>query len=1250
MQQRFPAQTKVSALGRNYDYGPFEQTQAQGQNNYPSQLEPFLGPATKHIDFVPSQEFPHEAYFLPDAYQGRNDYVRSTLVELVVNYNSFITQKVLPWREQNNPNIAWDSIRFDRTLVDLEPEQGVPRYVTVEREHHTDFMVRRGIALIVNHGFAATPAGREDFAMKLTTIAGATIETCDQAGVMALLRCKNEYKHLIKTKKMQAREPMEAFQHEIWRWGIVQHSERGWYHMDAEAVHCMALENIVPDAWIVPPRMTCYAAMGQLAETDYYRAGERAAGNLSKGEDNFRTFRGKQVYEMRPYTLDVDGRTLDPLRRNKMIGDFFVVPCLGARDSFNTGTPDEHMLMPGEGVTQVYCCETDRFETFEWSHLNKKFFATNHPQDPEPTADEKIAKVPWMQRRMPDTSMIEHGPQTYNSLMRRRQATIAAPGPPAAHDHPQYQHAHYDNTRPNTAHYSGNAADYVDAHQQHPAFENADYADRAVLNAAHEFIRDNFSADANSLSDANVYTSELNPNTHPNLRRCAKIDAMTDAIKEHIQNEMQEHSWDFDQKMQALQAATPNVRDAGLQLYNTYFRNKAAAIQVVNDAAGAVENLDQRLKTDGNLKALKPMPSGSRYGAAAIPIAVPAAGGVPELFALDQFDVLSMVASVVFHTVVLRAYVNNTGETLRELADNAVRAAFGEFNDQAAANAFVDHYKDANHLRSGYDVLKSHTDKKINMALSNERHNFTLMGDPTDTRTQGMQALLHLLSYMGRNSKPVICDKDDGGRGIVHCVPAAQIKSLLMHTNTIQNEPAPAEFNALPATDQHKLIAERIIPQTNPFAALTADDIQNRCLVYALSKTIANIMYTILACTELPKTLEQDSDWQYKFGQNNIQRVPVLMMFNSERKLGLHFMFAQADGPMMLQYNANVQVWAQQCATNRVHIQGDFGLPVTNSAGPADDIVSSSGNKVPMYDFVCFRPFRQYEMGTGMLLKQGSELGNTFRGWADFQMTDNIIAKTHIGHFTFWHASIVTNPKCLFLAEDIFCSNYKSGEGKVVLPMTDNNLSSFRSDAISCMRDNVADIVCYPIPLGSMDPKTNRCILNTPISLTGVPPKDIPNCGEGCMTLGDFSSQHKDMLRRCRQEKQQYDQQVQRAQAAMRYQVPNPWDPFEVSESSESDILSLSAEINNYYAFSEMNTSTEIDMAEKTFDQAGNVVNTVCFHTMQRHRNTKSNCWETSNLNTGHFGEKGIYEGVKKIRCGFLSYYEPPPMQHIGGR
>ena len=37
---------------------------------YHNNLEPFLGPPTKAIDHNPSDQFPHEAWFLPDAYMG----------------------------------------------------------------------------------------------------------------------------------------------------------------------------------------------------------------------------------------------------------------------------------------------------------------------------------------------------------------------------------------------------------------------------------------------------------------------------------------------------------------------------------------------------------------------------------------------------------------------------------------------------------------------------------------------------------------------------------------------------------------------------------------------------------------------------------------------------------------------------------------------------------------------------------------------------------------------------------------------------------------------------------------------------------------------------------------------------------------------------------------------------------------------------------------------------------------------------
>jgi hypothetical protein len=340
----------------------------QGNNltvkGYGEMVEPFWGPPSRKLDEDQSTRYPHEAYFLQDAYAGRNDYIRQTIVYAVVNQNSFMTRVILPWRHQENPNIAWEKVQFNRTIADLEPEQGVPRYVTVEKEKHSDAMVRRGLALIVNHGFAATPGGQSDWAWKLATIAGAMQETCDQDGLLALLACKDQYQTFRDAAVDQLEMQEEAKQvaqedRELFRFGVVQREDRGWIALDAEAEYEMRLQHVQPNSWIVPPRMLNFVALGQKAETEYYRAGDEARANLRQGGDNFASFRGKKVFETKPYSLDVDGRVLDPLTRERMIGDYFVEPIY-----------DPHV------TTSFYCCESDRFE-------ERKGYET-----PAPTSDD----------------------------------------------------------------------------------------------------------------------------------------------------------------------------------------------------------------------------------------------------------------------------------------------------------------------------------------------------------------------------------------------------------------------------------------------------------------------------------------------------------------------------------------------------------------------------------------------------------------------------------------------------------------------------------------------------------------------------------------------------------------------------------------------------------------------------------------------------------------------------------------------
>lgn len=78
-----------------------------------------------------------------------------------------------------------------------------------------------------------------------------------------------------------------------------------------------------------------------------------------------------------------------------------------------------------------------------------------------------------------------------------------------------------------------------------------------------------------------------------------------------------------------------------------------------------------------------------------------------------------------------------------------------------------------------------------------------------------------------------------------------------------------------------------------------------------------------------------------------------------------------------------------------------------------------------------------YRMGTAVLLKGGEELGQTLHGHHDFQLTDDVIHKTHIGHYTFYSKSVVREPKNMYLAEDVYCAGYHGGENTKFLKESD---------------------------------------------------------------------------------------------------------------------------------------------------------------------------------------------------------------------
>jgi len=91
----------------------------------------------------------------------------------------------------------------------------------------------------------------------------------------------------------------------------------------------------------------------------------------------------------------------------------------------------------------------------------------------------------------------------------------------------------------------------------------------------------------------------------------------------------------------------------------------------------------------------------------------------------------------------------------------------------------------------------------------------------------------------------------------------------------------------------------------------------------------------------------------------------------------------------------------------------------------ADQFTESTGSE----GILVFRPFQTYNMSSAILMKSGLETGFTAHGHHDFMLTDDVIHKCHIGHYTMYHKSIVKQPKNVHIVEDVFATGYVGGEG-----------------------------------------------------------------------------------------------------------------------------------------------------------------------------------------------------------------------------
>tara|TARA_B100001093_G_scaffold384453_1_gene370139 strand:- start:1692 stop:4094 length:2403 start_codon:yes stop_codon:yes gene_type:complete len=291
----------------------------------------------------------HETFNLPEAYKGKSRHLEDVLDFMRREDDEFYTRDLMPWEFTDDIHIQWQIFRFDRTLADIEPEQGIPRLVTAQTDSRSDHLIRRGLAFQLEHGFMTTEKGRRHFVMNLQQITDC-VRTTAYFGVMhALLTGKNHYKEWRHKYGRTPKRLHNLHKYEKNMWAILQKDIKGLYIMDAQIKHDMKLNGVVPNVLVLPSRASIYAQMVPNSETVYQLRGPGAHDAIASGKMNTK-FRGSKVFEAESFDVDFSHENVDLLTRPRMIGDYFVM---------------------GAGSIKIFSADHDKFKEIKFDEAKK---------------------------------------------------------------------------------------------------------------------------------------------------------------------------------------------------------------------------------------------------------------------------------------------------------------------------------------------------------------------------------------------------------------------------------------------------------------------------------------------------------------------------------------------------------------------------------------------------------------------------------------------------------------------------------------------------------------------------------------------------------------------------------------------------------------------------------------------------------------------------------------------------------------
>ena len=325
--------SRSNAVGHQPAYLPDGDPGRHGGNTYTgSATEPtiqdyenFFGPSARDIKTDLQRFKRHGRWHLPDILKGPNPWLTDRIDGLITDAtNSPFTTKILPYRykDEVDGKIKWNVWNFDEGMASRVPYESAARTLQQSKRSFAGYMIRQGMAIVLEHNFMMTPKGRENFKNQLNQLIGSIQYTNDLDVHMALVMApsyqktmRERYYTLDKSSSQICREYVDLF-------GMMQKNVNALDILIEEGKAILRTwGGPMPDFLLCNSKLTFQMTMTP-EKTNYITQGTDGVKRLRQGPD-LGSYRGLSVIHSRSFAMEVGQHPRDILRRRVRTAEYY---------------------------------------------------------------------------------------------------------------------------------------------------------------------------------------------------------------------------------------------------------------------------------------------------------------------------------------------------------------------------------------------------------------------------------------------------------------------------------------------------------------------------------------------------------------------------------------------------------------------------------------------------------------------------------------------------------------------------------------------------------------------------------------------------------------------------------------------------------------------------------------------------------------------------------------------------------------